>query len=179
MIRRLLSVVLLAWILGFAWFALTLPLPLPPGPASRTDAIVVLTGGPGRIERGLDRLAAGEAERLFISGVGPDVTKDDLSVRHPAAASLMDCCVALGFEAADTRGNADEVARWLRLRGYRTVRLVTTDWHMRRAMFEMRRALPSTIVIRPDAVRSRPELATLWREYHKYLLGAAGRLVGL
>lgn len=175
MIRRLLSLVLLAWVLGFAWFALALPLPAGPG---RDDAIVVLTGAPGRIERGLDQLAAGGAERLFISGVGAQVTPADLAARH-GRPDLFACCVALGFEAADTRGNAEEVARWLRVRGYRSIRLVTTDWHMRRALFELEGALPPTIVVRPDAVRSRPELGTLWREYHKYLTALAGRWVGV
>ena len=43
MIRRLLAFVLLAWLLGFAWFALLLPQPLEA--EKRTDTIVVLTGG--------------------------------------------------------------------------------------------------------------------------------------
>ncbi|MBU0864395.1 MAG: YdcF family protein, partial [Alphaproteobacteria bacterium] len=64
MIKRLISLLFLAWVLGFAWFALLLPLP---APAQKTDAIVVLTGGPGRIDRALERLEAGDAKRLLIS----------------------------------------------------------------------------------------------------------------
>jgi uncharacterized SAM-binding protein YcdF (DUF218 family) len=66
MIKRLISLFFLAWVLGFAWFALLLPLP---AAAQKTDAIVVLTGGPGRIDRALERLEAGDAKRLLISGV--------------------------------------------------------------------------------------------------------------
>src|SRR3546814_2931561 len=66
MIKRLISLLLLAWVLGFAWFALLLPLPAAP---QKTDAIVVLTGGPGRIDRGLEMLEKGDAKRLLISGV--------------------------------------------------------------------------------------------------------------
>src|SRR3546814_6941682 len=66
MIKRLISLLFLAWVLGFAWFALLLPLPAAP---QKTDGIVVLTGGPGRIERALERLEASDAQRILIRGV--------------------------------------------------------------------------------------------------------------
>src|SRR3546814_17875036 len=66
MIKRLISRLFLAWVLGFAWFALLLPLRAAP---QKTDGIVVLTGGPGRIDREPERLEAGDATRLLISGV--------------------------------------------------------------------------------------------------------------
>ena len=76
MIKRLISLVFLAWALGFAWFALLPPLP---APAQKTDAIVVLTGGPGRIDRALERLEAGDAKRLLISGVAREVKPRELA----------------------------------------------------------------------------------------------------
>jgi uncharacterized SAM-binding protein YcdF (DUF218 family) len=176
MIGRILSLLFLLWLLGFAWFALLLPQPAPP---ARTDAIVVLTGGGGRIDRALERLEAGDAKRLLISGVDRDVKPHELAETYGRPRDLFDCCIALGFEAVDTRSNADEVARWVARRNYKSIRLVTTDWHMRRSENELRRALPADVTIVADAVRSTPELPTLWWEYQKFLLGRIGGLLGL
>jgi uncharacterized SAM-binding protein YcdF (DUF218 family) len=176
MIGRFLSFLFLLWLLGFAWFALLLPQPAPP---ERTDAIVVLTGGGGRIDRALERLEAGDAKRLLISGVDRDVKPRELAATYGRPMSLFECCIVLGFEAQDTRTNADEVARWVARRNYRSIRLITTDWHMRRSEVELRRALPENVTIVADAVRSQPSLSTLWWEYQKYLLGRFGGLLGL
>lgn len=176
MIKRSISLLFLAYVLGFAWFALLMPLP---APAAKTDAIVVLTGGPGRIDRALERLEAKDAKRLLISGVDADVKPKELAVAYKRPIRLFDCCIALGFEAVDTRSNATEVAAWVARRNYKSVRLITTDWHMRRAEYELERAVGDKVTILPDAVRSQPSLTTLAREYHKYLLGRAGGLVGL
>lgn len=176
MIVRLLSSVLLAWILGFAWFAILLPQPLGD---QRTDAVVVPTGGPLRIDRGLEALRNKWAERMLISGVDRDVRPAELSARFPGSVALFDCCVDLGFRAYDTRSNGLETARWAKQRKVKSVRLVTTDWHMRRAEYEIGRAVGDTVRIVPDAVRSQPNFATLFREYHKYLAGLAGGLLGL
>jgi uncharacterized SAM-binding protein YcdF (DUF218 family) len=176
MIKRLISILFLAWVLGFAWFALLLPLP---AASQKTDAIVVLTGGPGRIDRGLEMLEKGEAKRLLISGVAREVKPKELAAEYRRPQKLFDCCIALGFEAEDTRSNATEVAAWVARRNYRSIRLITTDWHMRRAQYELGRALGAKVAILPDAVRSHPSFATLFREYHKYLAGLAGGLLGL
>ncbi len=176
MIKRLISVLFLVWVLGFAWFALLPPMPAPP---QKTDAIVVLTGGPGRIDRALELLETGQAKRLLISGVAREVKPRELAAEYKRPQKLFDCCIALGFEAEDTRSNATEVASWVARRNYKTVRLVTTDWHMRRAEYEIGRAVGGKVTIIPDAVRSRPSFSTLFREYHKYLAGLAGGLLGL
>lgn len=176
MIRRILAALVLIWLLGFAWFALFLPQPLGDW---RTDGIVVLTGGPYRIDRALDMLEKGQAQRLLISGVGRDVRPEDLAETYKRPLALFQCCVALGFDAADTRGNGEEVAGWVRRRGYKSIRLVTTDWHMRRARYELERTLPNDITIVSDAVPSRPSFGTLWLEYNKLLLRVGGSLVGL
>jgi uncharacterized SAM-binding protein YcdF (DUF218 family) len=176
MIKRLISLLFLAWVLGFAWFALLPPMP---APLQKTDAIVVLTGGPGRIDRALDLLEKKQADRLLISGVAREVKPHELAAEYKRPMALFDCCVALGFEAEDTRSNATEVVNWVARRNYRTVRLVTTDWHMRRAEFELRRAIDKNVTIIPDAVRSQPNFLTLFREYHKYLAGLVGGLIGV
>ncbi len=177
MIRRLTAFILLAWLLGFAWFALLLPQPLS---ASRhTDAIVVLTGGAGRIGRGLALMRAGAADAMLISGVDRDVRPAELAVAHEAPETLIECCVTLGHEAVDTRSNGIETADWIKRRDYRSIRLITTDWHMRRARFELDQAMPSGVTIWADAVGSRPSLSMLFKEYNKFLLRRAAGLLGI
>jgi uncharacterized SAM-binding protein YcdF (DUF218 family) len=176
MIVRAVAVALLAWMLGFAWFAMFLPQPLD---GRQTDAIVVLTGGAGRIDRGLALLQEGAAKRMLISGVDRAVRPAELAAEYKVPESIFTCCITLGREAIDTRSNAIETANWLARRDYATVRLVTTDWHMRRAALELRQALPGEVTLVYDAVASRPSLRMLVREYNKYLLRRAAALIGI
>jgi uncharacterized SAM-binding protein YcdF (DUF218 family) len=165
MIRRLVSLILLAWALGFGLFAVSLPRP---AGGELTDAVVVLTGGKGRMERGLAVLEARQAQRMLVSGVDPSVREGELATLQGAPLALFKCCVDLGKEAVDTRTNADEAARWLGKRGYKSVRLVTTDWHMPRARLELRRAVGKDIRVVGDSVASAPGLLVLMREYNKF-----------
>ena len=176
MIVRLVAVTLLTWMLGFAWFAIFLPQPLD---GRATDAMVVLTGGAGRIDRGLALLQEGAAKRMLISGVDRSVRPSELAAQYDAPERLFSCCITLGREAIDTRSNAIETSRWLERRHFKTVRLITTDWHMRRAALELRQAVPGRLTIIYDAVPSRPSLTMLLREYNKYLLRRAAALVGI
>ena len=100
------------YVLGFAFFAVTLGGPAP-DEAAKVDAIVVITGGKGRIERGIEVLEAGRARRLLVAGADPAVTKRDLVRRLGGHKRLVDCCVDLGSESVDTRSNAEETKRWL------------------------------------------------------------------
>ena len=169
MIARLLSFLLVAWALGFALFGVTLGKPAPQS-AQATDAIVALTGGKGRIERAARLLADGKGKRLLIAGADPSVRKEDLMRRLGGKPGLAACCVDLGSESVDTRSNAEEARRWLERRKFTSARLVTSDWHMRRARYEFQRTLGPDFVIVPDAVRTEPGLMTLFAEYNKYLL---------
>jgi len=173
---RFAAFIVLAWALGFGWFALLLPQPLD---GRTTDAIVVLTGGAGRLDRGIALMQDGAAKRMLISGVDRSVRPHELAVRYDAPDKLFDCCITLGSEAIDTRSNGIETARWLERRGYDTVRLITSDWHMRRASFELRQALPVDIVLVYDAVPSQPSFSTLFKEYHKYLVRRIAALIGI
>ena len=170
MIARLFSVFLLLYLLGFIIFAVTLG---SPAEDEKVDAIVAITGGSGRIEHGVDVLADGHASRMLISGTDPAVTKEDLVERLGGRARLIDCCVDLGSESVDTRSNAEEAKRWLDKRNYRSLRLITSDWHMRRARYEFRMALGDDYRVVPDAVRTEPSFMTLFGEYNKLLLRRA------
>lgn len=176
MTARLSALVLLVWALGFGWFAVLLPQPLD---GRTTDAIVVLTGGPGRLDRGLKLMQDGAARRMLISGVDRAVKPHELAVSYSVPDRLFECCITLGREAIDTRSNGLETAQWLERRGYDTVRLITSDWHMRRAAFELRQALPADIVLVYDAVPSQPSFSTLFKEYNKYVLRRVAALIGI
>lgn len=177
MILRLTAFLLLLYALGFALFGVTLSRP---AQDERTDAVVVLTGGPGRIERGVEIMAAGRAKRMLIAGADPSVTRADLVRRLGAVAvDPFRCCVDLGAESVDTRSNAEEAARWLKRRNYRSLRLITNDWHMRRAHYEFRRHLGGGYTIVADAVPTQPRFRTLFGEYNKLLLRRAAVLLDL
>lgn len=169
MITRLGSLFLLLYALGFVLFAFTLGKPAA-ADAPATDAAIVLTGGPGRIEHGIDVLRNHQAQRLLVAGTDPSVTAADLARRIPGSRHWLACCVDLGTESVDTRTNADEARRWLDKHDYRSVRLITSDWHMRRARYEFEKALGGKYRLTTDAVRTEPNLFTLFGEYNKYLL---------
>lgn len=162
------ALLVLFYVLLFALFAVTLGRPAAKG--ASTDAIVVLTGGKGRIEEGIRRLGQRSAPRMLIAGADPAVTKEDLAKRLGGNKKLLDCCVDLGSESVDTRSNAEEAKRWLDAHGYRSFLLVTSDWHMTRASYEFRSTLGRRYEIVTDGVRTEPDLMTLFGEYNKYLL---------
>lgn len=166
MVRRALALALIAWALGFVWFAVALP---QPAGAGRADGVVVLTGGSGRIARGLDVLQRGWAERMFVSGVDRDVKPHEFAIEYKVNSAQMACCVTLGFQATDTMTNADETAAWVKGQQIKTLRVVTNDWHMRRAVLELGQTLPGDVVLIADAVPTQPALRTLFTEYNKLL----------
>ncbi|HEY1430345.1 MAG TPA: YdcF family protein [Stellaceae bacterium] len=171
----------LSWLGGLLWFA------TPPSGETRTaatDAIVVLTGGSLRLQSGIDLLREGKGRKLFVSGVNQQVDLDDLLgvSGHPPDWAL--CCIALGHEADNTLGNAQETARWIRGQGFRSLRLVTAWYHMPRSLLEFERAMPEIDMVAhpvfPDQVKQerwwawRGTAVLLVNEYVKYL-GALAR----
>lgn len=175
-IWRLIALALIAWAAGFAAFMFSIGKPLER--AVETDAIVVLTGGTGRIDRGIQLMRAHAAKRMLISGAAPDVRPIELAVRYRADPRLFACCIDLGHEAVDTRSNADETADWVREHGFTSVRLVTSDWHIPRATLELRKALDAKVRVVGDGVPTQPGLRTVIREYHKYLVRRFVLMVG-
>lgn len=166
LVRRTIAALVLLYVLGFGVFMLTIPQPAPPG---RTDAIVVPTGGAGRIDRGLALLGAHQAKRMLVTGVGSKTGAPSL-IRTYGQPALFACCVDLGRQAVDTRSNADETARWMKQHGYRSARLVTSNWHMRRARLELAHELGPAVTIVEDGVPSRPSFGVLVMEYSKLIV---------
>jgi uncharacterized SAM-binding protein YcdF (DUF218 family) len=175
-ISRIVALFLLVYTLGYAVFVLVLPRS---AGDTQTDAIVVLTGAAGRIDRGLDLLEKGRARRMLISGVARTVRPVELAAQTGRDQQLFRCCIDLGRESVDTRSNAEETARWLQQHRFKTVRLVTTDWHMPRARFELSRRAGGGIEIVEDAIASDPKFRQLFMEYNKYLLRRAAILIGV
>jgi uncharacterized SAM-binding protein YcdF (DUF218 family) len=173
---RLFALALLIYALGYAAFATLLP---KPAGEERTDAIVVLTGGSGRLDRGFELMRRGLAQRMLISGVARTVRPEDLVAAYHVDPQMLECCIALDRESFDTRSNADEVARWLERRGYRSIRLVTNDLHMPRAHYEVAKRIPPGIAILVDAVPTDPDVRAIFVEYNKYLLGWVADLIGI
>ncbi len=175
------------WLAGLLWFATDLPVSVA-APARETDAIVVLTGGSGRVHQGLELLAQQRAKKLFISGVyrGVDV-RELLSVSQQSPANL-DCCIALGYEADSTRGNARETADWMRGQGLGSLRLVTAAYHMPRSLLEFRRTMPEIEIVPHPVFPKHVKQRDWWRwpgsasliisEYNKYLVALARGLLG-
>jgi uncharacterized SAM-binding protein YcdF (DUF218 family) len=172
---------------GFVGFAERIANAKPP-PDPRADAIVVLTGGSARIDGALQLLAERRASRLLISGVNPRVNSKDLA--RLVGGDLrddLDCCVDLGHDAIDTVGNAAETRSWAKQRGFSSLIVVTSDYHMPRSMTELAGAMPEMELIPfpvsnpelrlADWWRDPPTLGLLAREYGKYLLARARQLL--
>ncbi|WP_235829939.1 YdcF family protein [Algihabitans albus] len=141
-----LGVLLAASIGGFIWFVGEMPTAVR-DTERPTDAIVVLTGGSGRLTAGLELLAAEKAEKLFVSGVYHSVEVDELLRLARNAPQELACCIVLGYDADDTRGNATETADWMAAQNYDSLRLVTAVYHMPRSLLEFRRRLPDAEIL--------------------------------
>jgi uncharacterized SAM-binding protein YcdF (DUF218 family) len=185
--RRTVIVVVLLWIAwgaGLFWFAGTVPHEnSPPPPATRTDAIVVLTGGVGRLEAGLKLLAEGLAQKVFVSGVARGVDVAQLLRIARRQPEELACCIAVGYSADNTAGNARETAVWMKAQGYASMRLVTANYHMPRSLVEFHAAMPGIEILPHPVFPEQFKLEDWWRwpgtaallasEYNKYLLARA------
>jgi uncharacterized SAM-binding protein YcdF (DUF218 family) len=161
---------LVIYAIGFGVFAVSLPKPLATAPV-KADAIVALTGDGDRLGPAVMLLEQGGGKRLLITGVNKVTSKRDLkALLH--GGTQFDCCADLGFAAADTRGNAEEAARWVRSHNYRSLVVVTADYHMPRSLVEFGAKMPDVALVpypvTADAT-SWQNLRRLHGEYAKYL----------
>ncbi|QRM56755.1 YdcF family protein [Sinorhizobium sp. BG8] len=106
----------------------------------KADAIVVLTGSAQRIGQGLELLKSGAGQRLLISGVHPTTSGNQIRKLNQSSSTLFECCVDIGHDAIDTIGNANETARWISDHGYRSILVVTNNYHMPRSLLELKRS---------------------------------------
>lgn len=175
----LFGVVAVLWTTGLFWFAATLETE-PEISDRRTDAIVVLTGGSLRVEQGIKLLSRGLADKLFVSGVAQGVDVKQLLKISREAPEDLSCCIALGYEADDTAGNARETADWMQAQGYASLRLVTAAYHMPRSLLEFRRTMPEVEILPHPVFPAHVKQEDWWRwpgstnllvsEYSKFLI---------
>lgn len=159
--------------LGFAVFTATLPRATATSTA-KADAIVALTGEGDRLSPAVLLLEQGGGKRLLITGVNRATSKRDLKTLLHGGSSF-DCCADLGFAALDTRGNAEEAARWAHANKFRSLVVVTAAYHMPRSLVEFGAQLPDVKLVpypvAPDEIdiSSWQNIKRLHGEYAKYL----------
>ena len=140
-------------------------------PSSNADGIVVLTGGSSRVSDAMELLASGYGKRLLISGVHPTNGTTEISRSVPDSEGLLTCCVDLDRSAVNTRSNAAETRRWVQERGFHSLIVVTSNYHMPRAIVEMSHAMPDIALI-PFSV-----IGEKWRDEPWWTSGGTLRLL--
>lgn len=176
-------VLALIWFSGLLAYASRVQQQTPARAPTPAQGIVALTGAGSnqRIATAVGLLEDGYGRRVLVSGVNRAATREDIRNISRAVRRLYDCCVDLGFTAADTVGNARETAAWAQAMRYRSLIIVTSDYHMPRAMLELNAVLRGTGITAQTYAVSTPSLKARrwWRnpgaarlmvvEYCKYL----------
>jgi uncharacterized SAM-binding protein YcdF (DUF218 family) len=176
-------VIALIWFAGLFAYAGRVQQSTPARAPERADGIVALTGGnsTNRLTAAIGLLEDGYGKRVLVSGVDRIASREDIRGVSKAVRRLYDCCVDLGFNAADTVGNARETVEWAKARRYDSLIVVTADYHMPRAMLELRAAthgagvqlqtfaVPTQALKSPRWWRSPRAARLMVVEYCKYL----------
>ena len=162
---------------GFLWFVWRMPSEEVALDRS-ADGIVVLTGGALRISDAIELLAAGRGRRLLISGANRSTNQSEIARLNPEFARVVGCCVDFD-RSLNTLGNAIETRRWAQSRGFRSLIVVTSSYHMPRAMAEIAHQLPDATLIAFPVVSDRRRSEPWWgntatirfmvTEYLKYM----------
>jgi uncharacterized SAM-binding protein YcdF (DUF218 family) len=164
-------------LIGFARFCIPLPADTDPRP---TEAIVVLTGSSRRLAEGIALMHQGKGQVLFVSGVGGRAEFDEV-LQSPGTEPprWLACCTVLGHDAENTSGNAVETRQWIERRGFHSLRLVTSWWHMPRSLVDFERAMPNVEIVPHPVFAEHVDRGEWWShgtmpfvlllEYGKYL----------
>ena len=171
------------WTLGLTWFVSKIPARQVEN-QTKTDAIIVLTGGTRRLETGLHLLAEGYAKLLFISGVARGVDIQALLKLVRRKPDYFTCCIAVGYRADNTAGNAIETTQWIKKNKLGSLRLVTASYHMPRSLYEFRKAMPGIKIVPHAVFPPKFKRDDWWRwpgtarllaiEFNKFLIAKAG-----
>jgi uncharacterized SAM-binding protein YcdF (DUF218 family) len=164
---------------GFFWFVMRIPseeVQLD----RKADGIVVLTGAAARIPDAIELLADERGKRLLISGVYRATRSREIARITPLYSKYFACCIDLDRSALNTFGNALQAKRWAHEHNFNSLIIVTSNWHMPRAMAELEHQLPEVKLISYPVISEKlkddlwwSNLTTarlLFAEYLKYLL---------
>jgi uncharacterized SAM-binding protein YcdF (DUF218 family) len=181
---RLVLLAMVVVVLGFGVFVLRVPME-EITLSEKADGIVALTGGASRTNDAIELLASGRAKRLLISGVHRNTSTGEIARLMPEHERIIACCVDLDHSALNTLGNAIETRRWAEQQGFRSLIVVTSSYHMPRAMAEIAHQLPSAHLVPfpvvSETLRNEPWWTSgataklLLSEYLKYIF-ALGRM---
>jgi uncharacterized SAM-binding protein YcdF (DUF218 family) len=183
-----LCVGVLFFVAGFLHFVGSMSIAETP-PARNAEGIVVLTGAASRISDALTLLSEGRGKRLLISGVNPATRAQEISRLMPEHQRWFSCCVDLGRSAVNTIGNAVEARRWANAQGFKSLIVVTSNFHMPRAMTELERQLPGVALVPYPVISEKVRVESWWTspstakllfwEYLKYLAALVRQWAGL
>ena len=176
MTASIVAAILLAF--GFLWFAINIPTE-DAQLQGKADGIVVLTGAASRIPDAIELLAAERGKRLLITGVHRATSASEIARLTPLYSKYFTCCIDLDKSALNTFGNALETRRWAREHNFNSLIIVTSNWHMPRAMAEVAHQLPDTALIAYPVMSEKVKTEPWWQsldttrflfaEYLKYL----------
>lgn len=133
-------------------------------PGTRADGIVALTGGAQRISDAIDLLAQGYAGRLLISGVNERTSRAEIARLNPGQLRLFQCCVDLDYRARNTIGNAIETRRWAEQNSFKSLIIVTSNYHMPRTLVELDHALPDIRKVPYSVISPAIDPDSWWRD---------------
>ncbi len=176
--RITIAVLLALWIGGYALFIVNIVETKKPITMKKTDAIIVLTGGNNRVKTGIELFSTEISPQLFITGVHQSVTKSEITSMWGGDKKLPDCCIILGYKATTTIENALEAKEWINSNNIKSIYLVTSAYHMDRALLEFKNIIKDTNII-PHPIKIERSLKDLkfWEitfsEYNKILFRTA------
>jgi len=187
---KLISLALFTFVCGFFIYCAVVLLWMPPKNNNQTyDAIIVLTGAQGRIEKGFELILDGQAPVMLISGVLDQVPYGKIIENNSENLSKTDketllnhCCIELDYVADSTETNATETTKWINSNGIKNIVLVTSYNHMPRAYLQFHFALDSDIKITSYPYRNENRLSLIlspsfWQNLSKEYIKFGGSLV--
>ena len=146
----------------------------------KADGIVALTGAAARIPDAIELLATERGKRLLITGVHRDTSAREIARLTPLYSKYFNCCIDLDRSALNTFGNALETRRWARAHNFNSLIVVTSNWHMPRAIAELEHQLPDVTLVAYPVISEKAKAEPWWSnwdsarllfmEYMKYLL---------
>ena len=177
----LILIVAVIWLVGLMAFSARIVRSTPAAAPEPADGIVALTGPSAmRITAGMKLLEDGRGQRMLVSGVNREASREDIRNLSKAPGRVYDCCVDLGFQAANTVGNGRETAEWARSHGFHSLIVVTADYHMPRALLELHGSLPEVALTPYPVATDEVDARHWWRtmtgakrmvlEYCKYMV---------